>query len=88
MRLLERISDEKFIFTKDFVGNDRPPPYAILSHTRGADADEVTFEDLTNGTDQDKTGYQKLLFCGEQIQYDGLQHFWVDTCCTIQSHHR
>ena len=39
------------------------------------------FEDITNGTGKDKPGYEKIRFCGEQASQDGLQHFWVDTCC-------
>jgi hypothetical protein len=81
MRLLERNSAGEFILTKDFVGDNEIPPYAILSHTWGADAEEVTFEDLTNGIGKDKAGYEKLMFCGEQVRHDSLQYFWVDTCC-------
>jgi hypothetical protein len=80
MRLLERNSAGEFILTKDFV-DDEVPPYAILSHTWGANAEEVTFEDLTNGTGRDKAGHEKLRFCGDQVRYDGLRYFWVDTCC-------
>jgi len=80
MRLLERNSAGEFILTKDFI-DDEVPPYAILSHTWGVDAEEVTLEDLTNGTGQDKAGYEKLRFCGKQVRTDGLQYFWVDTCC-------
>lgn len=62
--------------------NDRAaPPYAILSHTWGADAEEVTFADLATGGGKAKRGYKKICFCGQQAQQDGLQYFWVDTCC-------
>ena len=64
------------------------PPYAILSHTWGADTEEVTFDDLTNGTGRDKPGYEKIRFCGEQAAQDGIEWFWIDTCCTTQTHHR
>ena len=57
------------------------PPYAILSHTWGADAEEVTFADLATGNGKAKHGYKKIRFCGQQAQQDGLQYFWVDTCC-------
>ncbi|KAF7506453.1 hypothetical protein GJ744_011703 [Endocarpon pusillum] len=57
------------------------PPYAILSHTWGADGDEVTFADLETGHGKTKLGYEKILFCGKQARHDGLQHFWIDTCC-------
>ena len=81
MRLLLRSDTGKFSLTRDFVGDDTIPPYAILSHTWGADAEEVTFDDLTNGTGKDKPGYEKILFCGEQARQDNLQYFWIDTCC-------
>jgi hypothetical protein len=57
------------------------PPYAILSHTWGADGDEVTFADLETGNGKTKPGQEKILFCGKQAQCDNLQYFWVDTCC-------
>ena len=62
------------------------PPYAILSHTWGADAEEVTFADLAEGGGgKHKPGYKKIRFCGAQAQQDGLQYFWVDTCCIDKS---
>jgi hypothetical protein len=80
MRLLHRSETGEISLTKDLVGDDPIPPYAILSHTWGLDAEEVTFEDLTNGTGGKKPGYEKIRFCGEQARQDGLQHFWIDTC--------
>ncbi|KAK3935466.1 heterokaryon incompatibility [Diplogelasinospora grovesii] len=55
--------------------------YAILSHTWGPDTEEVTFKDLIDGTEVDKTGYKKIRFCAAQARRDGLRYFWVDTCC-------
>src|ERR1700735_5450999 len=81
MRLLRRSKSGEFSFSRNFVGNDIIPPYAILSHTWGADSTEVTFEDLTNGTGKDKPGYEKIRFCGERAGQDDLEYFWVDTCC-------
>jgi hypothetical protein len=80
MRLLERNSTGEFILTKDFVGDDEIPQYAILSHT-WREGEEVTFKDLMDGTSKGKTGYDKIRFCGQQAKRDGLQYFWVDTCC-------
>jgi hypothetical protein len=57
------------------------PPYAILSHTWGADIEEVTFTDLTKNSGKDKPGYKKIRLCGEQASRDGLEYFWIDTCC-------
>ena len=81
MRLLQRSNTSEFSLNKDLVGDDIIPPYAILSHTWGADTTEVTFEDLTNSTGKDKPGYEKIRFCGEQAGQDDLEYFWVDTCC-------
>jgi Heterokaryon incompatibility protein (HET)/NACHT domain len=81
MRLLRRSNSGEFSLTKDLVGDETIPPYAILSHTWGSDTEEVTFENMTNGTGKDKPGYEKIWFCGEQARQDGLQYFWIDTCC-------
>jgi hypothetical protein len=67
--------------------DDDIPRYAILSHTWGADSEEVSFKDLTEGSGKNKAGYNKIEFCAKQAASDDLQHFWVDTCCTIQTHH-
>lgn len=84
MRLLVQNSSGDFNLTKEFVEDD-VPEYAILSHMWGADIDEVTFKDLIDGTGKDKAGYQKIRFCGEQARCDGLQYFWIDTCCIDKS---
>jgi len=81
MRLLRCSNSGEFGLTNDLVGNDTTPPYAILSHTWGPDTEEVTFEDMTNGTSKNKPGYEKVRFCGEQARQDGLEYFWIDTCC-------
>jgi hypothetical protein len=77
MRLLEFNNDGKFSLAT-FSADTIPQKYAILSHTWGAE--EVTFEDLQNGTGTKKAGYKKIRFCGEQARRDGLQYFSVDTC--------
>jgi len=64
----------------DFLGNNRAPPYAILSHT-WEEGKEVTFREFMDGDGLDKSGYDKIRFCGEQAKRDGLRYFWVDTCC-------
>jgi len=85
MRLLQPSETCQFSLTKDLVGDDPIPPYAILSHTWGSDDEEVTFEDITKGIADGKTGYEKIRFCGEQARRDGLQYFWIDTCCIDRS---
>lgn len=84
MRLLE-LKDNEFSLTKDIVNNKGEYAYAILSHTWGDDDDEVNYKDLTEGSGKTKTGYKKILFCGEQAARDGLQYCWVDTCCIDKS---
>jgi hypothetical protein len=81
MRLLQRSETGEFSLTEDLVGDDPTPRYAILSHTWGLDTEEVTFEDMINGTGEKKPGYEKIRFCGEQARQDGLRYFWIDTCC-------
>src|ERR1700761_3083708 len=85
MRLLECKAAGEFSLTKQFIGNDDIPQYAILSHTWGEDEDEVTFQDLKLGTGKSKAGYRKIEFCGEQAIKDGLRYIWVDTCAIDQS---
>jgi len=65
MRLLLHSNTGEFSLTKDLVSDDTILPYMILSHTWGADTEEVTFEDLTNGIGKDKPSYKKIRFCGE-----------------------
>ncbi|KAM3082705.1 hypothetical protein ACMFMF_002359 [Clarireedia jacksonii] len=85
MRLLLYSETGRFILTNDFNDGDQIPPYAILSHTWGLDDEEVTFEDIVNGTGEVKPGYEKIRFCGKQARQDGLLYFWIDTCCINKS---
>lgn len=84
MHLLEHNNSSEFSLAKDFVDDDIPR-YAILSHTWGEDTEEVTFKDLIENTGKSKAGYEKIRFCGEQAKRDGIQYFWVDTCCIDKS---
>ena len=77
MRLLERKDNSDFSLI-EFVGHTIPQ-YAILSHTWGAEGEEVTFKDLVEGTGKSKAGCAKIDFCAKQAAMDGLQYFWVDT---------
>jgi hypothetical protein len=88
MRLLYTASDGRLSWTGDLIG-DQIPPYAILSHTW--DGQEVAYKDLQNHRDIEdvdarlKDGYQKIFFCAQQAKRDGLDYFWVDTCCIDKS---
>ena len=79
MRLLKINNNNSFSLTT-FVGSNIPS-YAILSHTWEADNQELTFQDVINETGRNKTGYRKIQFCGDQAKKDGLEYFWVDSCC-------
>jgi hypothetical protein len=81
MRLLQYNDGDLSLTT--FFADKIPQKYAILSHTWAAE--EVTFEDLQKRTYRKKAGYKKIRFCGEQARRDGLQYFWVDTCCIDKS---
>jgi hypothetical protein len=83
MRLLHHTEDGGFQLTKPLAQGTRPR-YAILSHTWLVDnGREVSFKDLIQGNAETKrpAGYHKIRFCGEQAAKDGLDYFWVDTCC-------
>lgn len=67
-----------------FIGS-QIPRYAILSHTWEIDDQEVAYNDLRAGEGRHKTGYRKIQFCAEQARRDGLQYFWVDSCCIDKS---
>ncbi|PSN59031.1 hypothetical protein BS50DRAFT_682489 [Corynespora cassiicola Philippines] len=84
MRLLRCSDTGDFGLPEAFVSHKTIPPYAILSHT-WEEGQEVTFDDLVNGTGKDKTGYDKIRLCSQQAKRDGLQYFWVDTCCIDKS---
>jgi len=34
-----------------------------------------------------KGGWEKIRFCARQAKLDGLEHFWVDTCCIDKANH-
>lgn len=61
------------------------PPYAILSHTWGDEAEEVIFQDILNNnnasTTTTKPGYQKVRNTCIRAAADGLDHVWIDSCC-------
>jgi len=83
MRLLRLTPQDTFCLTDDLDDDDPHtiPRYTILSHTWGPDNEEVTFDDIRNGSARDRIGYAKLKFCAEQARKDGIDHFWIDTCC-------
>ncbi|KAK4553261.1 hypothetical protein LTR86_009561 [Recurvomyces mirabilis] len=84
MRLLKRTNTGGVTFTKYFSQSElRRIDYAILSHTWGSVEEEVMYEDILKGEGTNKPGLgsEKIRFCIEQARQDGLEYFWVDTCC-------
>jgi hypothetical protein len=86
MRLLEHKPDGDLVFREST--NKDVPAYAILSHTWLDNYEEVSFQDVEAGTGKSKAGWRKIQFCADKAAADGLRYFWIDTCCTVQSHHR
>jgi hypothetical protein len=86
MRFLKVNNDGSFGL--ESFSEEKAPSFAILSHTWSSEADdEIKLQDIKDGTCTKKTGFQKLLFCSKQAKHDGLQYFWVDTCCIDQTNH-
>jgi hypothetical protein len=83
LRLLQRKPDGEIVFREPT--SDNVPAYAILSHTWGKKEEEVILQDMEVGADMtkvvSKAGWKKIEFCAKQAAADGLQYFWVDTCC-------
>lgn len=79
MRLLRVQNNGDVSLTRNYVKNI--PKYAILSHTWGEEEEEVTLKDLLEGSGRAKAGYKKIVYCAKQASKDGLEYFWVDTCC-------
>ncbi|KAF2259110.1 HET-domain-containing protein [Lojkania enalia] len=81
IRLLQYKPDGEIVFREPTSGN--VPAYATLSHTW--EKEEVLFQDMEAGADRSRTmnraGWRKIEFCAKQAAADGLQYFWVDTCC-------
>jgi hypothetical protein len=82
MRLLNAITFE----LKDFP-RDETPPYAILSHTWGAAAEEVIFQDMVDLERAGrKLGFEKIQGCCRQARPDKYEWVLIDSCCTWECH--
>ncbi|KAK4500999.1 hypothetical protein PRZ48_006805 [Zasmidium cellare] len=79
MRLLQLSEGGELSLTSHET--DHVPPYAILSHTWGPTTEELTLQDVEHHRYQDKAGFAKVRFCGDQAKKDGYDYFWVDSCC-------
>jgi hypothetical protein len=77
IRLLQRKPNGEIVF-REPTSSD-VPAYAILSHTWGKE--EVSFQDMEASGGIGKAGWKKIEFCAKQAAADGLEYFWIDTCC-------
>lgn len=84
MRLIRIHSDGRLSLVQS-IDNKPIRPYGILSHTWLLAEDEVTFKDMEQGHGMEKKGFAKIKFCAERAKRDGLEYFWVDTCCIDKS---
>ncbi len=83
MRLLRSLELSFFEFEGELDS-----PYWIQSHVWYKNGQEVTYEEMKSGTGKVKYGYDKIVQCGKFAAEKGYKYFWIDTCCTIQAHHR
>ncbi|KIW33878.1 uncharacterized protein PV07_00693 [Cladophialophora immunda] len=89
MRFLQVTDGGELSLTEDL--GESSTPYAVLSHTWGHKNDEVSFHDVENRTEKtektvkSKAGYTKVSFGIRQARVDGIDLFWVDTCCIDQN---
>ncbi len=79
---LPQYNNKGVLSLAEFVENEIPK-YAILSHRW--ETEEYTFNDLREGVGWDKAGNEKVRRCEVQARKDGLEYFWVDTCCIDKS---
>ena len=57
--------------------------YAILSHRWTTE--EVLYEDMRNGTGDQKAGYRKIAKACSIAAASGYSYIWIDTCCIDKS---
>lgn len=82
-----RLLHAKTLEFEEFTGAEAAPKYAILSHTWGKPGEEVTYKDMQKrrGLVESRAGFEKIRRCASQTIKDGLEYFWIDTCCINRS---
>jgi len=66
MRLLHYTNSNELALTKDLVGDDKIPPYAILSHTWD-EGQEVTFDDLMKNKERIRQDTTRSTFAHHRL---------------------
>lgn len=80
IRLLSRQHTGDYTF--HVFRDNEAPAYAILSHTWEEDnSQEVLYDEMSSAKKKDKLGFRKISFCADKAAEDGLQYFWIDSCC-------
>jgi hypothetical protein len=75
-----RLTHSQRFELREFVRN-WIPKCVILSHMWGEE--EVSFEDIRNGTAKKRKEYDELKGAYEQASRDEYELIWIDTCCSI-----
>jgi hypothetical protein len=65
-----RLINVKTLELEEFASHT--PPYAILSHTWGAE--EILFTEIQSQPDTNKAGWRKILLSCKQAQDDGYRY--------------
>jgi hypothetical protein len=82
-----RLINTETLILETFPDIRRTPPYAVLSHTWGRDADEVSLQEMMvpgvlDSPTAAKPGFEKIgKTCQLALETHGLKYAWVDTCC-------
>jgi hypothetical protein len=69
-------------FPDDYVGSS-----GLLSSSTARRVVQSLKQDA-KGLETKRQGYDKIRKCCEQATKDQINYIWIDTCCTIQCHHR
>lgn len=69
---------------EEFMGQDIPEKFAILSHT-WITGQEVSYKEYLEGAHREKSGYTKIVKACGLAKEQGIQYVWVDTCCIDKS---
>jgi hypothetical protein len=49
---------------------------------------EITYADIYSGTEFSQARWIKIKGACRTALEDGYDYIWIDSCCTMQSHHR
>ncbi|OAL43384.1 HET-domain-containing protein [Pyrenochaeta sp. DS3sAY3a] len=79
-----RLINSATLALEEFMGQEIPEKFAILSHT-WVTGQEVSYKEYLEGAHRDKSGYTKIVKACGLAKEQGIQYVWVDTCCIDKS---